>query len=200
MTSDAPLYACGTVTDCEGDGSGIGYYGGVEYWLFNWAAAEVSILRPADTHTTGKGTGYSFDSNLESSILMIGGKVGVPGGPMRFYARVGADYHRAFFTNTETIEDTTAIVEDTVTNEDGTTTTTETTYNYAGGKNTIDYETGGWSWYIGGGAELWFKGRYSVFTEFDMVFLRGSNLADKGEGAMKDKVTMFMFGGRIKLF
>ena len=183
---------------CNGDGSGFGFQGGAEYWFAPWLAAEGTFLKPANMTAEGSGTGYKFDTTLETSVVTIAGKVGVPAGPMRFYGKVGANYQRSLSTNNQTIDDTTIIVQESTT-VDGETTVTEKTITYKGGSHTIDYRTGGWSWYIGGGAEAWFKGRFAVYGEAAWLGLKGDNL-DEGEGRLDDKLTMFMFGARVKLF
>lgn len=187
--SNAGLYACGTVSDCNEDGSGFGFIGGAQYWLASWLGAEVAFIKPASMSADGSGTGYTFDSSLETSMLTITGNVGVPAGPMRFYAKAGANYHKGLFTNNEDIEDTVILLDE----------TTGETVTYAGGTNTIDYQTAGWGWYFGGGAEAWFKTRYAIFAEIGWAGLKGANQGE-GEGEMSDKVTTIFVGGRIRVF
>jgi hypothetical protein len=186
MISDAGAYACGTVEGCNGDGSGFGFEGGVEYWLLPWLGAEVSLLKPANMNAEGSGTNYRFDTTLETSVVTISGKVGIPAGPMRFYGKAGANYHRALHTTNQTIDDTTVTVD-------------EVTTVFTGGTQTFDYRTGGWGWNFGGGAEAWFKTRFALYGEVDFIFLKGEDL-DTGEGVLEDRVTMFMFGGRLRIF
>jgi hypothetical protein len=186
MMGDAPLYACGTVTDCNGDGSGFGFVGGVEYWLWPWLGAEAQFLKPANMTAEGGGTGYKFDTTLEANVITLAGKVGIPVGPVRFYGKAGGNYQRSLYTNSQTIDDTTVTVD-------------EITTVYKGGSITSDYETGGWSWYFGGGGEAWFKARFAIYGEVGWLGLKGENRND-GEGILDDKLTVFLFGGRVKLF
>jgi hypothetical protein len=189
MIGDAGAYACGTVEGCNDDGSGFGFEGGVEYWLRPWLGAEVSFLKPADMKADGSGSTYRFDSTLETSILTISGKVGIPAGPIRFYGKAGANYHRALHTTNQTIDDTTVTVDE----------ETGETQFFPGATQTLDYRTGGWGWNFGGGAEAWFKTRFALYGEVDFIFLKGENL-DEGEGTLDDRVTMFVFGGRLRIF
>jgi hypothetical protein len=189
MISDAGLYACGTSEDCNSDGSGLGYTGSVEYWFAPFLAAEASIIKPADVTAAGKGTGYAFDSTLETALFALGGKVGVPAGPMRFYGKVGANYQQSLDTTTQTVEDTVILLDE----------ETGQTVTYEGGSLTLDYRTRGWGWYFGGGAEAWFKSRFALFGEIAWHSLKGED-PDEGEGRLDDNLTVILVGGRLRIF
>ena len=105
---------------------------------------------------------------------------------MRFYGKVGGNYQRSLYTSSQTVEDTPVTVDDVTT-------------VYEGGSITSDYETDGWSWYFGGGAEAWFKARFAVYGEVGWLGLKGEDRHD-GEGVLDDKLTVFLFGARVKLF
>src|SRR5688500_1386088 len=84
-------FGCEGVTTCAGDDSGAAYTGGAEYWFTRYIAAEGGYFKPPELTVTGSGTGYRFNSSLDPHVVTIAGKVGVPIGPVRLYAKAGVN-------------------------------------------------------------------------------------------------------------
>jgi hypothetical protein len=76
------------------------------------------VHQAAPLTIAGSGTSFHFDSFFEPHLFTIAGKVGVPLGPVRLYGRAGFNYHTGESGTTQVIDPIT------ITNEDGTTTTT----------------------------------------------------------------------------
>ena len=142
--------ACGSTTDCSGDGWDFGYTAGVEYWFLPYVAAEGSYVRAADAKVSGSGNGFRFSNVFEAHVATVAGKVGVPAGRMRFYGHVGANYSRVLFDTNQTVDPRT-------------TTVGGVTETVPGGTVTNHVETRGWGYFFGGGAEVWFSGSFAVF-------------------------------------
>ena len=177
--------ACGTADQCSRDESGFGYTGGVSYWITPFVGAEGSYLRPSKPTANGSGAGYRFNSSLDAHVFTAVGKVGGPVGPLRLYGEVGADYHRATFETTETIDEQTVVV-------DGATVTTK------GGTQTISLETSGWGVVFGGGLEVWLARRFAVYGEGSYAAIKGN--AREGEGSIDDHVIALTFGVRVHIY
>ena len=117
--------------DLFGRRTGIGYTVGADYWVTRYLAIEGSYFRPPHLTIAGSGNSFHFDSFLEPHLFTVAGKVGVPLGPIRLYGRAGFNYHRAESGTTQVIDPIT------ITNEDGTTTTTP------GSTESVDAKTDG---------------------------------------------------------
>lgn len=181
----AVAVSCGSVTDCAGDDSGIGYTAGASVWVARFLAAEASYVKPPDVTAHGSGTNFRFDSALNVNLVNIVGKVGAPVGPVRIYGQVGPTYHRAKLSTTETIDATTITVDDVA-------------QTIAGGTQTFELRTDGWSWVFGGGLEGWVTNSFALFGEFDRAAVKGKNRAG-GEGSIDDRLTLFLFGARVHI-
>jgi hypothetical protein len=176
--------ACGNVTECSGQRYRPGYNVGAAYWFIPYLAAEVAFLKPADATAHGSGTNYRFDTFLDTQIVTVVGKAGIPIGRIRVYGQAGADYNRATFSTTQTVDATTVTI-------DGVTQTVP------GGTETFEVKTSGWGFVIGGGVEIWVKPRFAIYAEVEHMTLKGAPLA--GEGALDEGVTSILFGARIRL-
>ena len=99
---------------------------------------------------------------------------------MRFYGKVGAVFHRATTTTTQTNDPVTVTVDDEPVTIEGGTQTFETT-------------TEGWGWLFGGGAEAWLTRYVAIYGELDFARLQG-NPTSGGEGELDDRVMLVFFG------
>jgi hypothetical protein len=109
----------------------------------------------------------------------------VPAGPVRFYGRGGANYHKAVTTMTQTIDDRTVTVDD-------------APQTIAGGTQVNAFETNGWGWTFGGGLEAWITSHVGMYAEFGRSSLKGSATGG-GEGRMDDRLTSYTIGARIRI-
>jgi hypothetical protein len=169
--SQAKSLLCGDAV-CTGNRFSFGGEAGVSGWVLPFLGAEVSYLKPTQASVSGSGPGFTFDSALDSRLLLLAVNVGGVNQNLRFYGRGGADYHQATFSQTEQ-------------NASG----TQTTY----------LETKGWGWLAGGGFEAWIASRLAIYVDGDVIFVKGDN-ANGGEGRMNDHVIKVMGGMRLRLF
>lgn len=177
--------ACGTVADCNGDNSAYGFSANVAYWFSPYVAAEAGWMRPGAMTAEGNGGTFRFTSELDSRLLTLGGRVGVPVGPVRFYGKAAADYHWASFTTTQTIDPTSITV-------DG------VAVAVPGGSQTLAIDTSGWDWVFGGGMEFWFNRFLAAHAEFGRAGLKGNALND-AEGLIEDRVFYLVVGASVRI-
>ena len=182
---DAVAIACGNVTPCDGDETRFTYTGGAAYWITRFLAVEGSYVKAANVTVTGSGNTFRFDSFLEPHLATVSGKVGLPLGPVRLYGQVGANYHRATFGTTQTVDDVTVTI-------DGVEQTIE------GATQTFEQKTAGWGWQLGGGAEAWVAARLAIYAEAARFVIKGS-ARDDSEGSIDERVTAYLFGARIRI-
>lgn len=183
---DAVAIACGDVATCEGSSAWGAWSAAVTYWLSPFLAADATYVKNRKLEATGSGDQFRFTTALDLHVVMIGGKVGIPAGPARIYGQVGANYHRALFQTSQTIDERTV----TIGGE---------TQTIPGGTQRFELETAGWSWGFGGGFELWATRSFGLYAEFARARLKGEALEDE-EGIMDDAVTTLLAGVRIRLF
>jgi hypothetical protein len=175
-TSSFKDVACGTLTDCSSDGAEFGFAVGAAYWLLPWVAAEGSYIRPKEFSASGTGDTFRFTSTLDTHIVNVMGKIGVPAGPFRPYGQIGGLYHRATLATTQTM-----------TNQ------TESPVQ------TYSVETGGWSWVFGGGLEVWLNSSVAIYGELNRGALKGPAVDPDVEGLLDDRVTALVVGARIRI-
>src|SRR4029077_6432554 len=112
--SDFSTVACGTETS----GSAKDVKGAVTveaaFWIKRFLAAQVSYVKPARVTAGGSSDTFRFDSALDAKVFTIAANVGGPVGPVRVYGIAGMNHHEATFSTTETINDSTIVI-DTVT-------------------------------------------------------------------------------------
>ena len=175
QVGDVTTIACGDVTQCSGDQSGLSYSFGAAYWITPFLAAEGTYIRAADATASGSTETYQFNSTFDAQVLTILGKVGVPLGPARPYGQIGASYHQAKFTTTQTMTG-------------------------AAEPNTLGYQlqTDGWGWAFGGGFEMWLSSVFAFYGEVGSASIKGT-AKDDAEGVVDDRMTYYMFGGRIRI-
>lgn len=182
--SNARDVACGNV-NCDSDNTGLGYTAGVEYWFAPFLSAEGSYVKPSDATAQGSSGTSSFDSNLDLHAFTAAGKFGIPVRRARFYGKAGATYQQSKFRTNQTFEDTTITV-------DGVTETIE------GGTQALELETKGWSWFFGGGAEVWVRPAFAIFGEAGLAWLKGEAV-DNEEGELDERLTYVLFGARVRI-
>lgn len=182
---NAGALACGTVTDCSADGTALGFSANLTYWFTPYVAADVGYLKPGDMTAEGSGDGYRFSSTLDSRVLTVGGRVGVPVGPLRFFGKAGADYHWGTFSTSQTIDQRTITVD-------------EMAETIPGGTQELALETKGWDWVFGGGLEVWFTRHVAAYAEFGRAGLKGDPVQDV-EGTIEDRALYLFVGASIRI-
>jgi hypothetical protein len=180
---DFSTVQCGDVATCEGHNGGFGYHAGGAFWIKPFVAGEAAYVKLPSPTANGSGTGFRFDSSLDASLVTVAGLVGAQGGPMRFYGKVGAAFHRATSTITQT-NDPVAV--------DGAPGT------IGGGTQTFETTTEGWGWLFGGGTEAWLNRYVALYGELDFVRLQG-NPTSGGEGELDDRAMLIFFGARFHI-
>jgi hypothetical protein len=183
--SEYSAVQCGTAPICEPNDDGFSWHGGGAFWVTQWLAGEGAYVRLPSPTTNGSGTGFRFDSSLDTSLVTVAALVGPQAGPMRFYGKVGAVFHRATSTVTQTNDPVTVEV-------DGQPVTIE------GGTQTFETTTEGWGWLFGGGAEVWFNRYIGMYGELDFARVQG-NPTSGGEGELNDRALMIFFGLRVHI-
>jgi len=168
--------ACGTISECSSGGAELGFSVGAAYWITPFLGAEASYLRPREFTANGSGATYRFDSTLDAHVFNAVGKIGIPAGPVRPYGQVGATYHRATLSTSQTMTDQT---------ESPT--------------QTYSVETGGWAWTFGGGLEIWFSSNVGIYGELNRGALKGPPVEANVEGDLDERYTSVIAGVRIKI-
>jgi hypothetical protein len=183
---NSTLQACGSnPTDCTGDDFGTGFTAGASFWIGPYIAAEGSYVRPAKATAEGSGTGFRFDSEFDSEMITVAGKVGAPIRSVRIYGKIGANYHRATFRTTQQVDEATITV-------DGVEQT------IPGGNQVYWVKTAGWGWLFGGGVEVWVAPSFGIYGEVGRAALKGIAL-DEEDGATDERVTTMFVGARIRI-
>ncbi len=183
--SNVNTNVCGNVASCEGDDTGWAYTVGAEYWFSQYLALDVSFLKPPTTSATASETVYNFTDTLDVAIVTIGGKVGVPVGPVRVYGRVGVTYERSLSSMSQNVLERTSTVDDVTT-------------TVPGGSVTLEYETSGLGWFAGGGLELWLTRHVAFYAEGNFMMLKGSE-SGAGQGVLDDKHMSVLGGIRLRV-
>ncbi len=182
---DFSTLQCGNLATCEPHDAGFAYHAGGAFWIKRFIAGEAAYVKLPSPTATGSGQGFRFDSSMDASLVTVAGLVGAQGGPMRFYGKVGAAFHRATSTITETIDDRTVTV-------DGAPVT------IPGGTQIFETTTEGWGWVYGGGAEAWVNRYVALYGELSFAHLSG-NPTSGGEGELDDRVMLVSFGLRVHI-
>ena len=168
--------ACGTVTDCSSDGPELGFAVGAAYWVLPFVGAEASYLRSREFKANGSGDNFRFDSTLDAHVFSAVGKIGVPAGPVRPYGQIGATYHRATLSTSQTMTEQTEAP-----------------------TQTYSVETGGWAWTFGGGLEIWLSSAFGIYGELNRGALKGPPVKANVEGDLDERHTLVIVGARIKI-
>ena len=171
--------ACGSNTGtCTNSAATKALSATVAYWLTPYIGAEATYLHPdtdtaSGSGTTGTSANYTFSSTRQTKVALLGGVVGFPMGGIRIYAHGGATYHQATMETTETVASL--------------------------GTQNLELKTAGWSFYTGGGVEVWLKSFIALYVGGDYVQLRGGALGG-ADGSMDDHLIAGMGGVRIHLW
>ena len=184
--SNSLEFGCSGVPSCSGDDRGIGYTVGADYWVTRYLAVEGSYIRPPHLTIAGSGNNFHFDSFFEPHLFTIAGKVGVPLGPVRLYGRAGFNYHTGESGTTQVIDPIT------ITNEDGTTTTTP------GSTQSVDANTDGWGWLATGGIEAWVHPAFAFYGEGGGAGIKGGAEVVE-QGNIDNRIWLITAGIKIKI-
>lgn len=176
---------CGTLASCGGDTAWGALTGGLTYWIAPFVAAEVGYVRPAQLTVEGSSDRYRFNTDLDVHVVTIAGKVGAPIGVFRLYGHAGMNYQRSTMGTTQTIDDLTITVNG-------------APQTVAGGTQTFELKTAGWSWLAGGGLEVWLTRRLGLYAEAGRIRLKGEEV-NGGEGVLDDHLTTVFIGARLRL-
>jgi hypothetical protein len=182
--SNASDIACGN-TACSSDNSVFGYTAGVEYWVNPYISGEAAYIKPGKATAEATTDTYNFTSDLDLDMFTVAGKIGAVARRGRFYGKIGGTYQQSRFSTTQTFQDTTITV-------DGVTETIE------GGTARLELETRGWSWFFGGGGEIWVRPAFAIFGEGGWAVLKGDPSADE-EGLLDERLTYVLFGARVRI-
>jgi hypothetical protein len=184
--SDAVNTTCGDAPTCTGSHIIGVAAAGATYWIGRFVGAQISLIKPAQVTATGSGNTYHFNSTVSSRLLTVAGAVGGPAGPVKLYALAGANYHQATFTTTETIADTTVVVNN-------------VTQTIPGGTQTFEHKTQGWNWMVGGGLEAWATRPVAFYVEAQRARLKATDIGS-GEGGIDDNLTFIVVGARVHIW
>jgi hypothetical protein len=176
--------SCGN-TSCNGSDVNPSYSVGVLFWITPHIGAEASFTKPGNVTTHGNGDTFRFNSTFDADVVTIGGNAGFPVGSTRIYGHGGLDHHRATLTTSETTNDTTVTV-------DGVTQT------IPGGTQQFELKTDGWSWFVGGGVEVWLTRALAFYAELGRAQLKGDALGGV-EGSLDDHMTYMLAGARVRI-
>jgi len=182
--SNAVQTACGDVQTCERTNFGGGGTIGAGYWITPYLGVEASYIRPADVAVTGSSDTFRFDSRLTVRAAAIAGKLGVPLGPTRLYGFGGVNRHESTLTTSETINDSTVVID-------------SVSQTIKGGTQTFARKTTGWNWIAGGGLELWVSRWIGMYGELTLATIKGAPTTG-GEGGIDERATSITGGLRVR--
>jgi hypothetical protein len=164
LTSSFASQYCGDVTSCS-DSPAMQYNGGVAWWFTDFLAAEGRYTYLGKSEVEGSGGTFGFTTTREGSVLALAARAGVRAGRVRPFARGGMGFHKATVTTSQTVNETTAVI-------DGVTQT------IPGGTQIMQMRTSGWAPVYGGGVEIWFSQRIGIYGEVQRIGLKGAD--DRG--------------------
>jgi hypothetical protein len=168
---DAVAISCGNAAPCDGKNAGLIYVAGATIWVTRFLAAEGSYMKPRNATASGSGTDYSFNSSLDTHVVTVTGRLGVPVGPVRLSGLVGTNYHDALLTTKETIKDQ---------------------------SQTFEVETRGWGWVFGAGIEIWTAPAFALYADAGIAGLRGVPVSG-GEARFNDRLRFVTIGARVRI-
>jgi len=168
---DAALLSCGNAPTCHSDKAGLIFSGGLTFWLTRFLGAEASYFKPSEAKTDGSGSNFSFNSSLDTNLLMVAGRAGIPAGPVRISGLIGMNYQDSVLKTSNTI--------------DGATQNTEV-------------ETKGWGLAWGAGMEIWVSTRIAISIDGGLASLKGEPTGG-GEARLDDRLRYISGGVRVRL-
>lgn len=183
--ANAALFACGS-TDCTGSTKPLTFAAGMTFWLNPYIGFDAAYLKPGEVRLDGGiDTLFKYTSGLDTNVLTLVGKGGLPLSYIRIYGFGGATWSRAHWDTLETIDDQTVVV-------DGVETTV------TGGAQGLDLYTQGWGWVAGAGMEIPVSKRVMIFTEGGRAGIRGDD-RQGGEGKIDDRILYIVAGLRVRI-
>jgi hypothetical protein len=182
--ANAKGVACGS-GDCNGSTKPATFSAGATFWLTPVLAVEASYLKPGDLKLSGGGSLYDYSSTIQTDILTMVGKLGIPLAYVRPYGFGGATWSRTHWKTVQSIDDQTVTI-------DGVETV------YPGGSQIFHLYTQGWSWVAGAGMEIPVSMRVSLFGEGGRAGVKGSD-RQNGEGKVEERVLYVIGGVRIRI-
>lgn len=171
--NDVANTQCGSVTDCSPDDSAGAFTAGAAYWILPWVAAEGAYIRPSKLTTTGAGSTFNFNTAFDAHIITAAGNIAIPIRAFRLYGKIGANFHRATTTTTQTAGSVTQIIE---------------------------LHTEGWGTLFGGGLEGWIKPAFAIYFEGAFGSLKGKPRPQTVEAHVDQGFKYLMAGVRVRLF
>lgn len=110
---------------------------------------------------------FRFTTTRTGGVLALTGRAGVRAGRFRPFGRAGLGLHRATLTTTQTLNDTTIVVDD-------------VEQTVPGGTQILQMRTKGWAPVYGGGVEIWLSPSIGIYGEAQRIGLKGTD--DRGSG------------------
>jgi opacity protein-like surface antigen len=171
--SNTLTLACGNAP-CTPKNSQPTYTFAVTYWLTRWLGVEGSFIKPRAFNASGGiPDSFAFDTEVDADIWTVVAKGGVPAGPMRLYIQGGMNYHQATAKTTQTMTGQSLT-------------------------QTFEFQTKGWNWVAGGGAEAWIKPKIALYGELGFAKIKG-DATGGGEAAIDDRARFILGGIRVRL-
>jgi len=170
---DFVLIACGNAATCNGDKAGMIYSGGLTFWLTRYLGAEASYVKPSKAKASGNNTGStsSFDSSLDPQVVMVGGRFGIPAGPVRISGLGGWNWQHSVLKTHDTIN---------------------------GASQDTEFELEGWGWMWGAGMEIWVNERWAISVDGGFAALKGTPTGG-GELRLDDRLRYVSGGVRVRI-
>jgi hypothetical protein len=178
--------ACGNVSNCSGDDSGLALQAAAGFWFGQYIGVEASYLEPPEVTVHGDGGTFRFDTALDAHVFGVAGKVAAAIGPVRIYGKIGPTYHRALRTTNETIDPVTIVTDDVVTTVS------------PGGTQIVYLNTQGWGWMFGGGLEGWLTNRVAIYGELERAAIKGDSRT-AAQGSIDSNALSVLVGVRVHL-
>jgi len=182
---DAINTMCGNVAGCTGDNYTGALAVGATYWIKHVFGAQAAYGKRAQARAKGSGSGYSFDSAVDTDILTVSGVAGVSKGAYRIYGEGGANYHRATFSTNQTTKDVSVVVDN-------------VPQTIKGGTQTLKYTTEGWGWQFGAGFEAWATRFIAIYVDGVYSKLQGNDVTG-GEAHVDEGMFMITAGVRVRI-
>jgi hypothetical protein len=162
--------ACGGVPSCS-DNTPIPYGGGVGWWFNDFVAAEARYINLGTQTAEASDDAFRFTTTREGGAIAFTGRAGVRANRLRPFGYAGMSLHRATLTTTQTLNDTTVVIDD-------------VTQTIPGGTQVLQMRTRGWAPVYGGGLEVWLKPFAGIYGEVQWIGLKGTD--DRGSGIKID--------------
>jgi len=183
--SRAVNIACGNVSACESNNFGIAFSFGADYWFKRFLGVAATYIQPADVTVNGTGTGFRFNSEMQTRMVTVNAKVGGVAGPARLYGIAGINFHLVTTSTSETLDPSTVTVGG-------------VTQTIPGGTQTYAQEFRGFDWVFGGGVEVWAFKRAAIFGEVNVPKLKTAPRGG-GEGGLDDRAFVAIAGARVRI-